>query len=798
MVIRDDGRRLVNRLSPRHRLQLAIMVSIRRPTPRTNKPSIFSVQNVILGLVALLFTILSFRGGPGESKDHRLRKPAGIEIERVPEEKAKQNHAHHTDADDHISKSEPKVAKVVRDAGKRKEHVAAKKPDEVKIKVKETNKKQNVVDKRKVVEKTAEKPQRAEVKAEHGQGDGKDPNAIVLAKHGTGPTKLGYVVDLVQERAHPAFRNAEFPTQYTELETKVAALLKDVTSLKACEYLSGRKLLQRERCRDKETRLIAYNGASFPRFLCGHLLEPGQALELETPCNEPAHLFEHDDPPVSGKGMPPIVVHNQSGSTIIPEDSLGAITCDIPCQFQKDMTGADRFIAGTEWKLVWTDADPYFNEKAKIERLAYRNDQYYVTTSLSSSVPISFYSFDKYNLRNRPALEWDKAANKATYLLDDNCNLVGGIRRQKWYAAVESSFHTESYGSCSHNTDLVEGETIGTLEGRVALSKKNRMHLAFDAGNDKDYVTPIVWEAYLSGAVPVILGARNAEEFLPRHSAIYAAGYNDWDKFAAYVKKVSENKELWESFHSWRSDETALSAFETRFNFTKVSSECRTCRWAYAKKYGLGWDHERQVVREAPFGSKLCVDQGSQLISKPFREIWVGSKPVSPLGKDVCKTMSITTSVEQDSYKVERSVMRHDGLVDMAVLSFVPTSDADAILTLEFDVNNAEGAFFPNTHTLVPALRTPLISSASLQDEKVKVTVLASWETEIKCSGPGIVEIVLRGSDKMHSDEGRRIRVIMEYRNVLHDKLTEFYPSSYGKKMVKDFVDPVEYFYHDS
>ena len=43
----------------------------------------------------------------------------------------------------------------------------------------------------------------------------------------------------------------------------------------------------------------------------------------------------------------------------------------------------------------------------------------------------------------------------------------------------------------------------------------------------------------------------------------------------------------------------------------------------------------------------------------------------------------------------------------------------------------------------------------------------------------------------------KRIRVISEDVDVKNDKMTEFFPSSFCKKMIKDFVDPLELFVAD-
>jgi len=37
----------------------------------------------------------------------------------------------------------------------------------------------------------------------------------------------------------------------------------------------------------------------------------------------------------------------------------------------------------------------------------------------------------------------------------------------------------------------------------------------------------------------------------------------------------------------------------------------------------------------------------------------------------------------------------------------------------------------------------------------------------------------------------------MEDTSYLHDKMTEYFPSPFGKLMIKDFVDPLEVFYDE-
>jgi hypothetical protein len=126
------------------------------------------------------------------------------------------------------------------------------------------------------------------------------------------------------------------------------------------------------------------------------------------------------------------------------------------------------------------------------------------------------------------------------------------------------------------------------------------------------------------------------------------------------------------------------------------------------------------------------------------------------------------------------------------------SADEDVVLRLHVDIKNTEGAFFRNTHTLVPTVRSPVVSSATIQDESSKVTVLANWETTVHSPDEGIIEILIHPKGaSFATGPSHRIRVITEDINPLHDKMTEFFPSSFGKLMTKDFVDPVEMYYVD-
>jgi hypothetical protein len=374
---------------------------------------------------------------------------------------------------------------------------------------------------------------------------------------------------------------------------------------------------------------------------------------------------------------------------------------------------------------------------------------------------------------------------------------------------MQKAISIDSYGSCGHNANLPEGMSISTPEGRIELMKQYRIVLAFDTTKTKDHISDIVWESLVSGALPVVVGAENIRDHLPPKSFINSNDFSNWDDLAEYVKTVVSNKVLWESYHKWRTDEAAISAFEAAYEFARTNPECRMCRWAYSKKYGLGWDHSKQQIRHLKIAKdKFCTSADHGLVSKPFSEHWVTK---SAQGENVfeedsdgeeCSSLLTDGDVEVDSFKGHRKIVHHDGVTDF-ILSDLKRDhvDTDVVLRLKFPgVRNPDGAFFFDTHSMVSTTRGPKISSATIQDDQIKVTILANWETEVRSTGEGIMEVVVQKSDEGSAEDAsiKKIRVFVEEMALIHDKMTEFYPSSYGKLVTKDFVDPLGVFYADS
>lgn len=627
---------------------------------------------------------------------------------------------------------------------------------------------------------------------------------VVIKKKGTGPTNVAYVKDFVDEREHPAII---MTSENAEDSLRTVSNLMNDASIKPCILSEAAGGSFDSKCAYPDTTLVAYNSAWFHRTWCGQEIKPGAAVALTEHCgDEIVHLSAIDPAPLSGQETEPVIIrsHNKGAVDVT---NLETVECDIQCMQERGMEGSERVIDGEPWSITYTDDDAFTNSHARLERLAHRRDHFYSTQSFMSAVPHTFLDWSKYDLRDRTAIDWATAKSKAVYLVNSRCS-AHDSRRHRYFGAMAEVLPVDSYGSCGHNTELSDGMTLETSEGRIEIMKKYRIVLAFDAGTDKDHISSMVWEALVSGSVPVIVGADNMKDHLPSGSFVWAGDFRTWNDLAIHVKEVLENETLWGSYQQWRSSETALSQFEAKYEFARISTTCRLCRWAYATKHGLGWNHGKQIVTEPRTLRKLCSSQYTSLISKPFKEAWISrlDNDDSVLSTDEdaneeCGSMTRDNMIEANDFKVHRTVAMHDGVTEIMVKEVDQDDEhRHIVLKLTFTVENFDGAYFKNTHALEPTSRPQTVSSASIQDGSVKVTVLSDWATGISSPSEGVLEIFIQNPNEARpgGDRPKRVRIIHEDYDGKNDKMTEFYPSVFCKKMMKDFIEPLELFYIDS
>ena len=80
--------------------------------------------------------------------------------------------------------------------------------------------------------------------------------------------------------------------------------------------------------------------------------------------------------------------------------------------------------------------------------------------------------------------------------------------------------------------------------------------------------------------------------------------FDSLQSLSNHLKDCMKNDSLYDQYHAWR--RRPLDAFFVRrFEFTKSTTECRTCRWLYARRHGYTWYHDLQHFKPVEFSNVL-------------------------------------------------------------------------------------------------------------------------------------------------------------------------------------------------
>ena len=156
------------------------------------------------------------------------------------------------------------------------------------------------------------------------------------------------------------------------------------------------------------------------------------------------------------------------------------------------------------------------------------------------------------------------------------------------------------------------------MDNKTAVMEQYLFHLAFENQETDDYITEKLWGALASGTLPVYLGAKNIKEHVPRNSIIVAEDFKSPQNLADYLIRLTNDKYLYESYHKWRY-QTIDDPFASKYEFTNTHSTCRMCKWVFAKRQGLGWNHSKQTISKPHIDHKTCRNEMG-LIGYPFKE----------------------------------------------------------------------------------------------------------------------------------------------------------------------------------
>jgi hypothetical protein len=548
-----------------------------------------------------------------------------------------------------------------------------------------------------------------------------------------------------------------------KLESRVAAQVENANKVKSCrrfekegdQQVFGSKCKEKLRLFDPRQRFIVlYNPLSYDRLWCSRKIPAKTALtiteqEANELCKEPP-IISKIKPTAEGTDMPPIHLMSTGGEFYQLGLEAQDFPCDVGCKytpFEADMVRYYK-VEGMDLLIKYSMESAQHYPELEINEEAYRRNMFYATTSFRSEIPLPYFSWAEYNISSAP-VQYNDAIRGASFLAR-NCDSMSN--REEIVKHLMKTTRVDSLSSCLHNADPPNGIDDGGLEGKIAIMRSYLFHLAFENSNEEDYVTEKLWGTLQAGTLPIYYGAANVKEHAPPNSIISWHDFKSTKELANYMNKVAKDKALYDSYHEWRTKPLPKS-FREKFDFTKTHSVCRMCRWAYAKRYGFGWDHKRQTVQNVSVPREVKYAMSGKII-QPFRESWIVPKKGAG--------WSLTAT-------------EHDGVLDLHFES-MPFVNGTGLYRMGLPLSGEFRADESSRNVF------------TLQNDKSRFTFLTSWDAQVSSPRPDSIDIAMEPSY-----DSLRVRLIIENVDTFRPGADKI-PSYFGKFWTREFFSPIEAF----
>eukprot|EP00934_Nitzschia_sp_Nitz4_P000176 Nitzschia sp. Nitz4//scaffold45_size130396//117407//119422//NITZ4_003472-RA/size130396-processed-gene-0.232-mRNA-1//-1//CDS//3329552467//176//frame0 len=529
------------------------------------------------------------------------------------------------------------------------------------------------------------------------------------------------------------------------------------------------------------SKVLVRNALPFDRYFCDQLVEKNggtREFELDSKsCTERgvSHVYTATPPTLSGSNSQPIELLWNLGMTAYADDVFSPTTfetepfpCTIPCRKAGDYYLISTItVKGTPWQIVATMEGDQYYPLAEVKPDGYQRNQFYAVTSFQSEIPTPYFSWSEYKIQ-KPPVDFNRAIKGASFLAN-NCDSVNN-REDTVLGLISAGLRVDSLSGCLHNAEPPPGVD---MSNKTSVIREYLFHLSFENQCSQDYITEKLWGALEAGTLPVYFGAPNAKEHVPPHSVVFVNDFPSTQELADYLVKLTNDKELYDSYHAWRS-RPLDQGFRNKYAFTDVHSTCRMCKWAYAMKHGLAWNHSAQEVQQPAIPHRTCRNNMG-LVGHPFKEFWsdidTGKEVAvkSATGK-TCKLDASNRVLSIDDGNIQREVYNQDGVTDFWVLG-----NKRKQYTLKLVTPMPDGSL----HNVDEG------KEWWLQDQKSRMTLLFDQELEVHRVDHGSIQIIVMAP--------LRMRFILEDVDTFHTGARKW-RSHFGSILKQDFMTPFDVF----
>ncbi|XP_031497002.1 putative fucosyltransferase-like protein isoform X2 [Nymphaea colorata] len=270
-------------------------------------------------------------------------------------------------------------------------------------------------------------------------------------------------------------------------------------------------------------------------------------------------------------------------------------TCSVGCTFEDQSKSGKKPDAAfgmhpnvANVNILRSMESSHYYSDNKIDHARRRGFNIVMTTSLSSDVPVGYFSWAEYDIM-APIQPKTEPALAAAFI--SNCG-ARNFRLEALNMLEKSNITVDSYGGCHRNRD-------GNVD-KVETLKKYKFSLAFENSNEEDYVTEKFFQSLVAGTVPVVVGAPNILDFAPAPSSIlHIRTLDDIPSVATTMQFLAENPRAYNESLRWKF-EGPSDSFKALIDMAAVHSSCRLCIYLATAA------HEKEEQSNPGFQKRPC------------------------------------------------------------------------------------------------------------------------------------------------------------------------------------------------
>ncbi|XP_074595875.1 alpha-(1,3)-fucosyltransferase C-like [Brevipalpus obovatus] len=186
--------------------------------------------------------------------------------------------------------------------------------------------------------------------------------------------------------------------------------------------------------------------------------------------------------------------------------------------------------------------------KAKMECYAtYRRDSD-IFIPYGEIIPIQFSEMVNSGNNNATKVVLSKDTRKPVAWLVSNCKTKS--LREEYVKVLQRYIDVDIYGKCGKSCDNL------SLPCHEFIEKNYKFVLALENSFCKDYVTEKLWNSLKYNVVPIVMGGANYSAILPPNSYIDVFNFSSAQNLAEFLKKVSNDDQLYSSYFKWKQSYT--------------------------------------------------------------------------------------------------------------------------------------------------------------------------------------------------------------------------------------------------